>query len=80
MIKVNEDGIKLYPDGFNTFIAYFDDWLKYCSEYEMEEEELKNYLYCDKGLEEEEVIEIFNELEEEFYEYCDEYGYQGETV
>lgn len=79
MVLVNEDGIKLYPDGYKTYIAYFDDWLKLCSEYEMNPEELKTHLYCTESLTEEEVNEIFNDLEDEFYGYCDEYGYVGET-
>lgn len=80
MVKVNEDGIKLYPDGYNTYIAYFDDWLICCSDYNMSQERLINYLYCSEGLNEEEVDEILKELKEEFYEYCEEYCYQAETI
>lgn len=78
MINVNHDNIPLY--GEDEDIIYFDDWLKNLSVYEKSYEEITNYFICELGYHEEVLDDAIDNLKEQFYDYCDEYGYYGEEV
>ena len=73
MVKVNEDGIRVYGGD----LIYFNDWLKmHCGS---DSESIRASLLCDSK-DSEEVEEHMDELEEEFQEYCERNNYIGETV
>ena len=79
MIRTNKHGIKEYEDEFEEVMIYFNDWLINYSSYSQSWESITSDLIC-KDYSEDYILELQEELEEQFYDYCDANGYIGEIV
>ena len=77
MNRANEHGIIEYKGEYDDTIVYFDDWIKNVSEYRNPWESIFHDMIVE-GHSEDDVDELREQLEDEFYDYCDEYDYRGE--
>ena len=73
MVNINDDGMAVYDED----IVYFDNWLEVF--HGSDSESIRAGLLGD-FINEDEVDEHMNELEEQFYNYCEENDYVGETA
>lgn len=80
-VPVNHDGIRLYfEDEDDTPVIYFEDWLKEVSEWGAPLDSIRCHMLLSYEWNEIQIDEAITNLEEEFYDYCDENNYLGETV